>query len=51
VKRIKRYVHTQAIMTTRMEMNVSQVVLLDLEETEESLDFEACVLTRLSAGM
>lgn len=33
-----------------MEMNVNQVVLLDFEETADSLDLEACVLTRLSGG-
>jgi hypothetical protein len=48
VNRIRRYVHTQAIMTTRREMIVSQVVLLDLLETEDSLDLDAWVLTRLS---
>jgi hypothetical protein len=49
VNRIRRYVHTQAIMTTRRETIVNQVVLLDLDETEDSLDLDAWVLTRLSA--
>lgn len=35
-------------MTTRREMIVNQVVLLDLDETEDSLDLDAWVLTRLS---
>lgn len=49
VNRMRRYVHTQAIMTTKREMIVNQVVLLDLLETEDSLDLDAWVLTRLSA--
>ena len=35
-------------MTTMIDINVNQVVLLDFEETFASFDFEAWVLTRLS---